>query len=289
MDILQQIVAYKRTEVSLRMVHYPESKLENSPFYVRKCFSLKEHLRKANASQIIAEFKRQSPSKGIINNKAGAVETTRGYAQAGASGISILTDKKFFGGSQQDIEITRQDIDVPVLRKDFILTTYQITEAKAIGADVILLIAAILSDSQIAELSLFAKELGMEVICEVHNESELQRAMQSHIDIIGVNNRNLRNFQVSIENAVQLADKIPSNFLKIAESGLQSIEDVVRLRNLGYEGFLMGEIFMKEEKPAEALKNFIEQLPKIAPPSVSSIELEKSPDESLSEEGKSEE
>lgn len=265
MDILQQITAYKRTEVALRMVHYPESKLENSPFYVRKCFSLKEHLRQVGASQIIAEFKRQSPSKGIINNKVGVVETTRGYAQAGASGLSILTDKKFFGGSQQDIEIARPDLNVPILRKDFVLTTYQITEAKAIGADVILLIAAILSEAQIAEFALFAKELGMEVICEIHNENELTKALQANIDIIGVNNRNLKNFQVSIENSVRLAEKIPSNFLKIAESGLQTAEDIIRLKNLGYEGFLIGEMFMQEEKPAEALKKLVEQLPQTSP------------------------
>lgn len=274
MDILQQITAYKRTEVATRMVHYPESKLEKSPFYVRKCFSLKEHLRRVGASQIIAEFKRQSPSKGIINNKVGVVETTRGYAQAGASGISILTDKKFFGGSQQDIEIARQDLNVPILRKDFILTTYQITEAKAVGADVILLIAAILSESQIAEFSIFAKELGMEVICEVHNENELERALQTHVDIIGVNNRNLKNFQVSIENSVRLAEKIPSDFLKIAESGLQNVEDIICLKDLGYEGFLIGETFMKEEKPAEALKKLVEQLPKTSP-APTQIDLEK--------------
>jgi len=262
MDILQQIVTFKRTEVSIKMVHHPESKLENSPLYVRKCFSLKEALRKAGASQIIAEFKRQSPSKGIINSKAGVVETTRGYAQAGASGVSILTDKKFFGGSPQDIEIARQDLEIPVLRKDFILTTYQITEAKAIGADVVLLIAAILSASQIAEFALFAKELGMEVICEIHNEDELTKALQPNVDIIGVNNRNLKNFQVSIENSVRLAEKIPNEFLKITESGLHEAADIVRLRELGYEGFLIGETFMKEEKPAEALKKLIEQLPK---------------------------
>jgi len=264
MDILQQITTFKRTEVSIKMVHHPESKLENSPLYVRKCFSLKEALRKAGASQIIAEFKRQSPSKGIINSKAGVVETTRSYAQAGASGISILTDKKFFGGSLQDIEIARQDIDIPILRKDFILTTYQITEAKAVGADVVLLIAAILSAPQIAEFALFAKELGMEVICEVHNEDELEKALQPNVDIIGVNNRNLKNFQVSIENSVRLAEKIPDEFLKITESGLQGVEDIIRLKELGYEGFLIGETFMKEEKPAEALKKLIEQLPKMS-------------------------
>lgn len=275
MDILQQITTYKRTEVSLRMVHHPESKLENSPLYVRKCLSLKEHLRQAGASQIIAEFKRQSPSKGIINNKAGVVETTRGYAQAGASGLSILTDKKFFGGSQQDIEIARQDIDVPILRKDFILTTYQITEAKAIGADVVLLIAAILSEAQITEFSLFAKELGMEVICEVHNESELAKALQTQVDIIGVNNRNLKNFQVSIENSIRLAEKIPNDFLKIAESGLQNVADIIGLKDLGYEGFLIGEMFMQEERPAEALKKLVEQLPKTIP-APTQIDLEKS-------------
>jgi indole-3-glycerol phosphate synthase len=260
MNILEQIVAYKRTEVSLKMVHKPESNLENAPFYVNKCHSLKEHLRKPQASQIIAEFKRRSPSKGIINDKAGIVETTRGYEQAGASAVSILTDKKFFGGENIDIEIARPDLQIPILRKDFILTTYQITEAKAIGADVILLIAAILSDSQIAELSKFAKELGMEVICEIHNEAELQKAMVDTVDIIGVNNRNLKDFEVSLENSMKLAEKIPANFLKISESGIHTPDNIIELRKYGFEGFLIGETFMKEPKPAEALGKFVEEL-----------------------------
>jgi len=265
MNILEQIVAYKRTEVSLRMTHKPESVLENSPFYVNKCFSLKEHLRANQASQIIAEFKRKSPSKGIINDKVSTVETIRGYGQNGASGVSILTDKKFFGGENQDIEITRQDLQVPVLRKDFILTTYQIKEAKAIGADVILLIAAVLSDSMIVELSKFAQELGMEVICEVHNEAELSKALIDTVDIIGVNNRNLKDFEVNIENSKQLAEKIPANFLKISESGIYTPDDIIELRKLGFEGFLIGETFMKEPKPAEALAKFVAELKEKTP------------------------
>ncbi|KOY88116.1 hypothetical protein AD998_08190 [bacterium 336/3] len=265
MNILEQIVAYKRAEVSLRMTHKPESTLENSPFYVNKCFSLKEYLRASQASQIIAEFKRKSPSKGIINDKAGLVETTKGYTQAGASGLSILTDKKFFGGENQDIEIAREGLQIPILRKDFTLTTYQITEAKAIGADVILLIAAILSDSLIIELSKFAKELGMEVICEIHNEAELQKAMVDTVDIIGVNNRNLKDFEVSLDNSKTLAEKIPANFLKISESGINTPDDIIELRKYGFEGFLIGETFMKEPKPAEALSKFVTELKEKTP------------------------
>lgn len=261
LNILEQIVVFKRTEVSLRMTHYPESKWENTPEYVRKCFSLKEFLRKENASQIIAEFKRQSPSKGIINNKVGVVETTRGYVQAGASGLSILTDKKFFGGSLQDLQIARACLEIPILQKDFILTTYQITEAKGAGADVILLIAAILTEGQIRELSQFAQELGMEVICEVHNEQELQKALIPTIDIIGVNNRDLRTFRTNLEIAKNLANKIPSEFLKIAESGIEKVEDIVMLREFGYEGFLIGESFMQHEKPASILAEWVQNLP----------------------------
>lgn len=261
LNILEQIVVFKRTEISLRMTHYSENKWENTPEYVRKCFSLKEFLRKENASQIIAEFKRQSPSKGIINNKASVVETTRGYAQAGASGLSILTDKRFFGGSVQDLQIARTGLELPILQKDFILTTYQITEAKGAGADVILLIAAILTEGQIRELSQFAKKLGMEVICEVHNEQELQKALVPTVDIIGVNNRDLRTFQTNLEIAKKLADKIPSDFLKIAESGIEKVEDIVMLREFGYEGFLIGESFMRHEKPATILAEWIQKLP----------------------------
>lgn len=260
LNILEQIVTFKHTEVATRMAYIPESKWENTPTYTRKCYSLKEALRSENASQIIAEFKRQSPSKGIINAKANVVETTRGYAQNGASGISILTDKKFFGGSTEDLQIARQDLHVPILQKDFILTTYQITEAKALGADVVLLIAAILNEKQIQELSQFAKQLGMEVICEIHNEEELSKVLIPTVDIIGVNNRNLRTFQTSLNVSKQLSEKIPNNFLKIAESGIEKVEDIIELKSYGYEGFLIGETFMKNEKPAYALAQWVEQL-----------------------------
>lgn len=286
LNILEEIVVFKRTEISLRMTHYPESKWENTPEYVRKCFSLKEFLRKENASQIIAEFKRQSPSKGIINNKAGVVETTRGYAQAEASGISILTDKKFFGGSVQDLQISRAGLEVPILQKDFILTTYQITEAKGAGADVILLIAAILTEGQIRELSRFAQELGMEVICEVHNEKELQKALVPTVDIIGVNNRDLRTFRTNLEIAKNLANKIPSEFLKIAESGIEKVEDIVMLREFGYEGFLIGESFMQNEKPSAVLAEWVQNLPPLPKKAItqsSDIRMEESKQTSQNE------
>ena len=208
---------------------------------------------------IISEFKRKSPSLGWIHEDADVVKVTSGYSTAGASGISILTDLPYFGGKPQDVINTRPFITCPVLRKDFVIDEYQLYEAKAMGADVILLIAAALSGKQTFELARKAHELGLEVLLEVHNADEIRHA-NDYVDMIGVNNRNLKTFEQNIQVSFDLADKIPDHFVKISESGISKVETVKELRKVGYKGFLMGENFMKETDPAEALGSFIKAL-----------------------------
>jgi indole-3-glycerol phosphate synthase len=210
-------------------------------------------------SGIISEFKRKSPSLGWINEEADVVEVAAGYSAAGASGISILTDSEFFGGSPLDIMAARQFVACPVLRKDFMIDEYQLYEAKAMGADVVLLIAAALTVKQTLELASKAHELGLEVLLEVHNEQELGHA-NDFVDMLGVNNRNLKTFEQNIQTSFDLAALIPDQFVKVSESGISKIETVRELRAVGYKGFLMGENFMKEENPASALVNFISSL-----------------------------
>jgi len=256
--ILDKILADKVIEVAERKKYVPISELEESPAFLRKCLSLKQSLL-ASESGIISEFKRKSPSKGWIHEEANVVEVTSGYSAAGASGISILTDLPYFGGTSQDLLAARPLITCPVLRKDFVVDAYQLYEAKAIGADVILLIAAALSPKRTLELAKTAHELGLEVLMEVHNVEELEHANE-YVDMLGVNNRNLKTFEVSTNVSFELAKLIPDSFVKVSESGISKAETVKELRKAGYNGFLMGENFMKEADPAEALKSFIEQL-----------------------------
>lgn len=258
MTILDKIIESKRSEIASRKISAPLSALVNAPLYGRKCLSLKESLLNSE-SGIIAEFKRKSPSLGWINEEADVVEVAAGYSAAGASGISILTDSEFFGGSPLDIMAARQFVACPVLRKDFMIDEYQLYEAKAMGADVVLLIAAALTEKQTLELASKAHELGLEVLLEVHNEQELGHA-NDFVDMLGVNNRNLKTFEQSIQISFDLAALIPDQFLKVSESGISKIETVRELRAVGYKGFLMGENFMKEENPASALVNFISSL-----------------------------
>lgn len=258
MTILDKIIESKRSEIASRKISAPLSALVNAPLYRRKCLSLKESLLNSE-SGIIAEFKRKSPSLGWINEEADVVEVAAGYSAAGASGISILTDSEFFGGSPLDIMAARPFIACPVLRKDFVIDEYQLYEAKAMGADVVLLIAAALTEKQTLELASKAHELGLEVLLEVHNEQELGHA-NDFVDMLGVNNRNLKTFEQSIQISFDLAALIPDQFLKVSESGISKIETVRELRAVGYKGFLMGENFMKEENPASALVNFISSL-----------------------------
>lgn len=257
MNILDTIVAQKRKEVETRKLTTPLQILEQQPYFVRPVFSLTGFLADDTRTGIIAEYKRKSPSKGIINANASVEEVTSAYAQH-ASGISVLTDTEFFGGTTADLEKARFN-NIPILRKDFMIDEYQVYEAKAMGADVILLIAACLSHHEVNELGACAKGLGMEVLLEIHNEEELGY-ISDMVDMVGVNNRNLKNFEVDIQTSLQLIDHIPAGKPAIAESGISNVDTIVTLRNAGFSGFLIGENFMKESKPSIAFADFIHQL-----------------------------
>lgn len=258
MTILEKIIAHKKTEVFNARQSTTISELENSPMFSRNCLSLKNNLLNSE-SGIISEFKRKSPSLGWIHEQVDVVKVTSGYSAAGASGISILTDSEFFGGARQDMVNARPNVHCPILRKDFVIDEYQLYESKAMGADVILLIAAALSVEQTLRLAEKAHELGLEVLLEVHNTKELAHANDS-VDMLGVNNRNLKTFEQSIQTSFDLATLIPDKFVKVSESGISSVETVKELRKIGYRGFLMGENFMKENHPDVALNSFIEKL-----------------------------
>jgi indole-3-glycerol phosphate synthase len=253
MTILDKIIADKRREVEANKQLISSADLQSSPYFHRKCISLKERLNESTG--IIAEFKRKSPSKGWIHENADVVEVTSGYSEAGAAGISILTDSKYFGGVQQELTAARPHVLCPILRKDFMIDEYQLYEAKSIGADVILLIAAALRPDECSYLAAKAKDLGLEVLLEIHSEDELQYCCDE-VDLVGVNNRNLKTFEVSTRLSIELAPLIPDRFVKISESGLQDVETVKELMEYGYRGFLMGENFMKESDPASAMSLF---------------------------------
>ncbi|WP_041178379.1 indole-3-glycerol phosphate synthase TrpC [Blattabacterium sp. (Blaberus giganteus)] len=258
MNILDKIVYVKQKEVYKNKIICPIKKLENSSFFERKIFSLVKNIRKSYTG-IIAEFKCKSPSKGIINNKASVEKVVKDYVYAGVSGISILTDQHFFSGKNEDLKKSRSVASIPILRKDFIIDEYQIIESKSMGADVILLIAGILSKNQIANFSKIAKSINLEVIIEIHNEFEIDK-ITDNLDIIGINNRNLKTFIVDYNNCLKLSSKIPNSYVKIAESGIDDINHILKLRKQGFKGFLIGEYFMKEKDPGKVCKYFIESL-----------------------------
>ena len=260
MDILEKIVAQKKKEVVERMSLYPVKLLEQSIFFASPTVSLKEYVLRKDKSGIIAEIKRKSPSKGAINTHVSIERTSIGYMQAGASALSVLTDKDFFGGCSEDLMVARKFNFCPILRKDFTIDEYQIIEAKSIGADAILLIAAILEPEKIKSLSLFAHSLGLEVLLEVHSVEELNLNLLSKVDLIGVNNRDLKTFEVSLEVSKKLAALIPDEVIKISESGISNPETIMELRKFGYKGFLMGENFMKHARPEQAAREFILKL-----------------------------
>ena len=259
MNILDLIITDKKIEVNQRKRIFPSAYWESSPLFERKTKSLAKSLKASN-SGIIAEHKRRSPSKQNINSSLSVEKVARGYESAGVCGMSILTDGKYFGGSLDDLTIARAVSDFPLLRKEFIIDEYQIIEAKAFGADAILLIAAILSPQEILSFSKTAKSLGLDVLLEVHNLNELEKSIMPSIDLIGVNNRNLKTFKVSLETSRSLAEKIPAEFVKVSESGISEVASIKKLKAIGYEGFLVGENFMKTDNPGLAAKDFINQL-----------------------------
>jgi indole-3-glycerol phosphate synthase len=258
MNILETIIAEKEIEVSRQKALVPVAVLEQSEFFNRNTFSLKEFLLDATKTGIIAEFKRKSPSKGIINDRSDVIEVTKAYTTNGASCLSVLTDEIFFGGTAADLKSARVN-NIPILRKDFIIDEYQIVEARAMGADVILLIAACLSPQRVKELASFAKTLQLEVLLEIHNEDELQHICDA-TEIVGINNRDLKTFTVDINRSIELGKKIPAGKLKIAESGINNTDTICTFKNAGFHGFLIGENFMKEADPTIAFAEFVKQL-----------------------------
>lgn len=257
MTILDKIIEQKRIELSLAKKNIPIEMLKDTFFFQREGLSLKTTVKER--SGIIAEFKRQSPSKGIINAKAQPLEVATAYQTFGASGISVLTDFHFFGGNIQDILSIREHIHTPILRKDFMIEAYQFYEAKAIGADVVLLIAACLSPLQVSEFTDLAHQLGLEVLLELHTEEELNH-FNSEVDLVGINNRNLKDFKVDLEHSVRLKNALPSETLSVAESGIYALEDFKYLKKQGFDAFLMGEFFMKNENPAKKFEQFANEI-----------------------------
>ncbi len=258
MTILDTIVAQKRIEVASKQAIKSIKELEQSVFFKKQTLSLKSNLRDKTKTGIIAEFKRKSPSKGIINDTASLKEVTQAYTQYGAAGISVLTDESFFGGHLKDLEEATFN-DIPLLRKDFMISDYQIIEAKASGASVILLIAACLSPKQVNDMTMLAHSLGLEVLLEIHNQEELGH-INDQVDLVGVNNRNLKNFEVSLDISLSLIQQIPSFIPAIAESGIDNPNTIVTLQKAGFTGFLVGERFMKESNPSIAFANFVNEL-----------------------------
>lgn len=258
MNILDKIVQDKQQEVASKKLTLPLSYLVTSPLMERASFSLSESVKEGTG--IISEFKRRSPSKQVINHKSGIIEVVSAYQDAGVSGISVLTDTKYFGGSLDDLLQARAHLKIPLLRKEFIIDPYQIYEAKAYGADAILLIAAVLSPEQVTIFSQLAHQLKLEVLLEVHNEEELKATDLNEVDLVGVNNRNLKTFEVSLDTSIHLASMIPDEKVKVSESGISSVEAINMLKQHGYKGFLIGENFMRTDNPGASAKEFLKDL-----------------------------
>ncbi|MFV0531109.1 MAG: indole-3-glycerol phosphate synthase TrpC [Flavobacteriales bacterium] len=259
MDILEKIVLHKKKEVTLLKQQFSTKDFENSLYFERKTFSLQKRIQDPNSHGIIAEFKRKSPSKGVINDFSKPEDVIPLYKEAGVAGVSILTDFNFFGGSVDDVLSVRPLVDIPILRKEFIVDEFQIIQAKAIGADAILLIAECLTKEEVAAFSKCAQSLYLEVLLEIHSEKMLDK-INNHLNIIGVNNRNLKTFKVNITQSLELFSKIPIKFAKISESGVSDLSEIRTLQKVGFDGFLIGENFMKTQNPGEACINFIKNI-----------------------------
>ena len=257
-NILATIVANKYGEVIERKKQISIAQLEAMPLFAKKCLSLKANLLDSSKTGIIAEFKRQSPSKGMINALADVSEVTKAYSDFGAAGVSVLTDGLYFGGSLADLSIAIQN-PIPVLRKEFIIDEFQLIEAKAYGAAVFLLIASCLTPAETKKLASTAKKIGLEVLLELHDETELEHICDE-VDLVGINNRSLKSFEVNIEHSLKLKNLLPKEKLSIAESGIYDVATFQLLKKEGFDGFLMGEYFMKQENPAKAFEAFSKQI-----------------------------
>jgi indole-3-glycerol phosphate synthase len=256
--ILDKIIAQKTIELEKQKQEIPLKMLEKRLETVQSRSSFKQALQQSPTG-IIAEFKRRSPSKDWLFKDARIEDVVPLYSQNGAAAISVLTDLSFFGGSLDDLLQASALTDTPLLRKDFMIDEYQLVQAKIYGASAILLIAAALTPGKTKKLAAEAKALGLEVLLEIHQESELEHLTDT-VDVIGVNNRDLARFRTDVRISLELADKIPSGWVKISESGISSVQTVKELQQAGYQGFLMGENFMKTPNPGKALGEFIHEL-----------------------------
>ncbi len=254
-NILDRIVVDIKEKVATAKKKVPEANLRESSLFNREVISFSKAIRTPGASGVIAEFKRRSPSKGIINGEADVREVVRGYQEGGASAVSVLTNETFFGGVNEYLTAAREEITIPILRKEFVVDTYQITEAKAIGADFILLIAEILTKDEVIEFTEYAHSLGLEVLMELHDEDQLVKIIPE-LDAVGINNRNLKNFEVDIELSIKMAKSLPAETIKVAESGLSDPAVALHMREQGFSSFLVGEQFMKQENPAQGCADF---------------------------------
>ncbi|MEM9837244.1 MAG: indole-3-glycerol phosphate synthase TrpC [Bacteroidota bacterium] len=262
MNILDKIIAAKHLEVASRRAVQPLEQLKERPLYDQTTLSLRQSIANSTNYGIIAEFKRKSPSQSDINLAADPAVVGPGYEKAGAAGLSVLTDQDFFGAHATDIGTIREMVNLPIIRKDFMVDTYQIHEAKAMGADAILLIAACLDTALLDQLATTAKSLGLEVLCEIHDEAEIAKISPA-VDIVGVNNRNLKDFSVSISQSLRIGELLPPQFLKISESGIEDAQSIIRLKQAGFGGFLIGTYFMRQPDPAAALASFIAEVRRI--------------------------
>lgn len=264
MNILDKIIAHKKKEVEQRKSLFPVKRLEESPYFGSPCHSLKKALLQDGSSGVIAEFKRKSPSKGVINGSAKPGETTKGYFLAGAAALSVLTDSEFFGGDSDDLLAARKANDCPILRKDFMIDEYQVLEAKSIGADVVLLLANVLTAREIKQFAATARSLGMDALLEIRDKRDLE-SICSDAACVGVNNRNLKDFKVDVKQSFDLAALIPDEFVKISESGIDSPETILDLRKAGYRGFLIGETFMRQSDPGKACADLVKDIKRMVP------------------------
>jgi len=259
MNLLETIIKRKKEEVAFSKSKYKESAFINTEMFEKKCLSLSAHMVHPESCGIIAEFKRKSPSKPNINLHADVQKITSGYTMAGATALSVLTDTDFFGGNNKDLQQAREVCQIPILRKDFIIDPYQIMEAKSLGADAILLIAEVLTKAEIDTLSKVAVECGLEVLMEVHTADQIKK-YHDRISNIGVNNRNLKTFTTDIQYSIDIFPQLPSGSIKISESGLDNPNSAISLKKVGFDGFLIGEYFMKTEDPGHTLAEFIQKM-----------------------------
>jgi indole-3-glycerol phosphate synthase len=261
MNILSEIIARKRQRVEAEKKDVTFESLRDAARNVRRnapSHALRNALSSKDRINIIAEFKRRSPSKGAIRERADPAEIARDYASAGAAAISVLTEEDYFDGSLEDLHAIRSAVKLPLLRKDFVFDEYQVYETAAAGAAAVLLIVAALDDALLTSLREIAEdELGMDALVEVHDGNEMKRAAQCGAKLIGVNNRDLRTFDVSLETSLNLAPSAPAGAVLVSESGLRTTEDLFRLEEAGYRGFLIGESLMRAESPGEALAALI--------------------------------